>query len=106
MPKLSDLEKSLSQMWKGTCSSRPMPTTCATQRPCIPVPECGEDFAPSRVLLWGGLCELCLDRGAVHRRPRGVDASTWGWMEFGMFTHPGTFTTGITLLLVLMLLTD
>ena len=27
----------------------------------------------------------------------------WGWMEFGMFTHPGTFlTTGITLLVVLM----
>ena len=27
----------------------------------------------------------------------------WGWMEFGMFTHPGNFlTTGITLLVVLM----
>ena len=27
----------------------------------------------------------------------------WGWMEFGMFTHPGTFlTTGISLLVVLM----
>ena len=27
----------------------------------------------------------------------------WGWMEFGMFTHPGTFlTTGITLLVVLL----
>ena len=27
----------------------------------------------------------------------------WGWMEFGMFTHPGTYlTTGCTLLLVLM----
>ena len=27
----------------------------------------------------------------------------WGWMEFGMFTHPGTFlVTGITLLLVLL----
>ena len=28
---------------------------------------------------------------------------TWGWMEVGMFTHPGTYlTTGCTLLLVLM----
>ena len=27
----------------------------------------------------------------------------WGWMEFGMFTHPGTFLiTGITLLVVLL----
>ena len=27
----------------------------------------------------------------------------WGWIEFGMFTHPGTYlTTGCTLLLVLM----
>ena len=27
----------------------------------------------------------------------------WGWMEFGMFTHPGTYlATGCTLLLALM----
>ncbi len=27
----------------------------------------------------------------------------WGWMEFGMFTHPGTFLlTGTTLLVVLL----
>ena len=27
----------------------------------------------------------------------------WGWIEFGMFTHPGTYlTTGCTLLLALM----
>jgi len=27
----------------------------------------------------------------------------WGWMEFGMFTHPGTFLTTGTSLLVLLL---
>ena len=68
-------------------------------------PSCGEDFEKEpgfyfgaayvsyalTVALWIALLVAlkCFD--------------AWGWIEFGMFTHPGTYLlTGITLLVVLL----
>ena len=68
-------------------------------------PHCGEDFGREpgfyfgaayvsyalTVALWVALLVALLSFDA------------WGWMEFGMFTHPGTYLlSGIALLLILL----
>ena len=107
MPKLSwILRNRCPKCGKGTLFVKPnaydLRHTAAMHSACK---SCGEDFAREpgfcfgaayvsdalTVALWIAVLValMCFD--------------AWGWMEFGMFTHPGTFlTTGITLLVVLM----
>ena len=107
MPKLSwILRNRCPKCGKGTLfvksNAYDLRHTAAMHSACA---SCGEDFAREpgfyfgaayvsyalTVALWIAVLValMCFD--------------AWGWMEFGMFTHPGTFlTTGITLLVVLM----
>ena len=107
MPKLSWIVRNrCPKCGKGTLFVKPnaydLRHTAAMQSACA---SCGEDFEREpgfyfgaayvsyalTVALWIAVLValMCFD--------------AWGWMEFGMFTHPGTFlTTGITLLVVLM----
>ncbi len=107
MPKLSwILRNRCPKCGKGTLFVKPnaydLRHTAAMHSACE---SCGEDFAREpgfyfgaayvsyalTVALWIAVLValMCFD--------------AWGWMEFGMFTHPGTFLTkGITLLVVLM----
>ena len=83
-----------------------MHTTSSTRPPCIlHAPIASEDFGREpgfyfgaayvsyalTVALWVALLVALLSFDA------------WGWIEFGMFTHPGTYLlSGIALLLILL----
>ncbi|MDA0728909.1 MAG: DUF983 domain-containing protein [Bacteroidetes bacterium] len=77
-------------------------TTAKMKAQCT---SCGEDFAREPGFYFGAAyVSYALTVAlwvAVLVALKCFDA--WGWMEFGMFTHPGTFLlTGISLLVSLL----